>query len=558
MTTHTHLRITLLASASLALCLSHSHAHAAGPNVDAGALLRQAEQEIKPTKSAKKRTPRKATPTAPAQATEATVQVNAFAFKGNTLLGSDALQTALVSFTNRALTLAQLKEAADAITNTYREAGWTVRAFVPKQEIDNGVVTLQIVEAVFGGASVQTTPIERIDASRLVNMAETVLSKGQPIHASDIDRALLLLDDLPGVSVSGNLTEGQRDGETDLAIFAADDALINGNASVDNQGSRATGTDRLSVNLSLNSPLRLGDALTINALQTQGSEYQRFGYTVPVGYTGWRAGLHSSRLNYRVITREFDTGNPETTPHGTATTQGWDASYALVRSQMNNVNLALSFDNKKFDNIFATSATSYGIRVYNATLSANQTDQWNGGGITNSSITLTSGDKSTDGQYHKFNLNLSRLQSLTETLSLYVAASAQTASTNLDSSERIYLGGATGVRAYPSSEGGGSEGNTLTLELRQRLPNNISLIGFYDYGHVKVNRDNNIAPVANPNLYNLQGYGLTVAWQATQTMDFKATVAQRVGDNPAADNKGLDRDGTKKITRIWLSSSIAF
>jgi len=539
-----------------AFCLA---ANAATPNVDAGALLKQNEQELKrTTKPTIKRAPRKAEPTAPVKPIDTTVQVTAFAFKGNTLLSSEALQTALVSFTNRALTLAQLKEAADAITNTYREAGWTVRAYLPKQEISNGVVTLQIVEAVFGGASVQGPEFERIDASRLVGMAEAMLIKGQPIHARDIDRALLLLDDLPGVSVSGNLTEGQRDGETDLAIFAVDDALLNGNASVDNQGSRATGTDRLSVNLSLNSPLRVGDALSINALKTQGSDYQRFGYTVPVGYSGWRAGVHSSNLIYRVITSDFDTGNASTTPHGTATTLGWDASYPLVRSQMHNVNLAFSFDNKKFDNIFATSATSYGIRVYNATLSANQTDQWNGGGITNSSIALTSGDKSTEGQYNKLNLNLSRLQSVNETLSLYVAASAQTASTNLDSSERIYLGGATGVRAYPASEGGGSEGNTLTLELRQRLPNNISLIGFYDYGHVKVNRDNNIASSANPNYYNLEGYGVTVGWQATQTMDFKATIAQRMGDNPAADAKGMDRDGTKKITRIWLSSSVAF
>jgi hemolysin activation/secretion protein len=549
------LRLSLFASASLALCISHSGAHAAGPNVDAGALLRQAEQQIKPTKSAKKRTPRKATPTAPAQATEATVQVKAFAFKGNTLLGSDALQTALISFTNRALTLAQLKEAADAISNTYREAGWTVRAYVPKQEISNGVVTLQIVEAVFGHASVQTTSLERIEASRLVGMAEALLTQGQPIHANDIDRALLMLNDLPGVSVSGNLTEGQREGETDLAIFAADDALINGNAIVDNQGSRATGTDRLSVNLNVNSPARFGDALSLNALKTQGSEYQRLGYTMPVGYSGWRAGLHASNLNYHVITPEFAALNP----YGTATTRGWDASYPLVRSQLQNVNFALSYDDKKFHNTSNGTTTSYGIKVYNATLSGNQTDPWNGGGITNASLTLTSGDKSTEDRYNKLGLNLSRLQTLSDTLSGYVALSAQATHRNLDSSEKLYLGGATGVRAYPASEAGGSDGYTLTLELRRRLAYNLSVIGFYDYGWIKPNHNNNVASPANPNGYSLEGYGVTLAWQATQAMDFKATLAQRMGNNPAANTTtGMDSDGTKKITRIWLSASIAF
>jgi hemolysin activation/secretion protein len=544
-------RIALLCSAMAVLALS---AHAAGPTVDAGSLLRQTEQELKTPKKAPalKRSRTKPTPVTPPN--EATVQVHSFKFVGNTLLSNDTLNTALASFTNRSLTLAQLKQATDALTETYREAGWTVRTFLPKQAIEGGVVTLQIVEAIFGGAFLQGATPERIEPSRLIKMAEASLIKGQPLHADDIDRTLLLLDDLPGVSVAGNLIEGQRDGETNLGLSVVDDALLTGNASVDNQGSRSTGTDRLSVNLSLNSPARIGDALTINALKTQGTNYQRVGYTVPVGYSDWRAGLHASNLNYRVITDEFALLNP----NGTAFTRGWDISYPLLRSQLRNVNFALSYDDKKFDNTSNSITTSYAIKAYNASLSANQIDSWAGGGSTSASASVTSGDKSTDSRYTKLNLSLSRLQSVSESLSLYAAASAQTTNKNLDSSEKMYLGGATGVRAYPASEAGGSEGNTLTLELRQRLDNNITLTGFYDYGWVKANRDNSVASPVNPNGYNLQGYGVSVAWQATQVIDFKATLAQRAGNNPAAQANGTDGDGTKKITRVWLSTSIAF
>ena len=552
MTSHANHRITLLSSATLALCLSS--AHAAGPNVDAGALLRQTEQEIKTTPKAAKRKLRKATPITPATPSEATVLVRRFQFTGNRLLSTEALNTALVSFTNRPLTLGQLKDAADAITNTYREAGWTVRAFVPKQEINDGVVTLQIVEAVFGNAAVQGNAPERVEAARLVRMAEAILPQGQPIHASQIDRALLLLDDLPGVSVAGNLVEGERDGETNLLIAAVDDALVNGNASIDNQGSRATGTDRLSVNLSINSPASLGDALTLNALKTQGSEYQRLAYSLPVGYTAWRAGVHASNLHYAVITPEFASLNP----FGTATTRGLDISYPLVRSQLQNVNFAMSYDDKSFDNTSNRISSSYGIKVYNASLSANQTDQWQGGGITNASVALTSGDKSTDTRYYKTNLSLNRLQTLGDTTSAYAALNTQRTNRNLDSSEKMYLGGATGVRAYPASEAGGSDAHTFTLELRQRLAYNVTLTGFYDYGWVKPNHDNNVASPANPSNFHLHGYGASLTWQATQAVDFKATLAQRIGDNPAASALGNDSDGTQKITRIWLSSGIAF
>ena len=546
-------RITLISSALLALCMAS--AKAAGPNVDAGALLRQTEQTLSPPRAKAKRTPRKAPPTQVVTPTDVTVQVRRFEFAGNALLSSDALRTALESFTNRPLTLAQLKEAADAITNTYREAGWTVRAYLPKQEISQGVVILQIVEAVFGSATVVGQAPERIESSRLVTMAHALLPQGQAIHANDIDRALLLMDDLPGINVTGHLTEGQRDGETNLALSATDEALITGNATLDNQGSRSTGSDRLSVNLNFNSPARLGDALALNALKTQGSDYQRLGYTVPVGYSGWRAGVHGSRLSYRVITPEFEALNP----HGTATTGGVDLSYPLLRSQLQNVNLALSYDSKKFDNTSNTITTTYGIKVYNATLSANQTDAWNGGGITNASVALTSGDKSTDSRYTKLNLSLSRLQSLSDSLSLYASATTQVANQNLDSSEKIYLGGPMGVRAYPASEAGGSEGHTLSLELRQRLERNLTLSGFYDYGWIKVNHDNNVASPAAPNDYLLQGYGVSLAMQASSTLDFKATLSQRVGNNPAANTTtGNDSDNTKKISRIWLSAGLAF
>jgi hemolysin activation/secretion protein len=196
--------------------------------------------------------------------------------------------------------------------------------------------------------------------------------------------------------------------------------------------------------------------------------------------------------------------------------------------------------------------------VYNASLSANQIDTWSGGGSTTANLALTSGDKSTESRYTKLNLSLSRLQSVTDSLSVFVFASAQSTNKNLDSSEKMYLGGATGVRAYPASEGGGSEGNTLTLELRQRLDHNLALTGFYDYGWVRANRDNNVASPANPNGYNLQGYGVSLAWQASTSIDVKATLAKRVGNNPAAQANGTDGDGTKKVTRLWLSTGIAF
>jgi hemolysin activation/secretion protein len=552
MTYLAHQRPTVLATAVLALFASS--ALAAGPSIDAGSLLRQAEQELKAPKPARVRPARKAKPNTLIKPSETTVRVSRFQFTGNSLLSNEVLSQAVSSFTDRSLSLAQLKEAADAITTAYREAGWTVRAYLPKQEINGGVVTIQIVETVFGTATLQGQPPQRVDAARLLEMAQALLPKGQPMHANDVDRALLLLDDLPGVTIAGNLIEGQHDGETDLLISAVDDPLLTGNASIDNQGGRATGTDRLNYNLNLNSPSRFGDALSLNGLATQGSEYQRIGYTVPVGNQGWRAGLHVTNLRYKVITPEFESLDA----HGTAFTSGWDINYPLVRSQTHNIYFALSYDDKKFDNSSGNTLNNYGIRAYNTSLNFNQLDNWAGGGSSNAGITLTAGEKGTASSYTKLNLNLSRLQSVTDSLSVYAAAGAQATNRNLDSSEKMYLGGATGVRAYPASEAGGSQGSTFTLELRQRVAQNLTLTGFYDYGRIRLNHDNHLASPASPNSYDLQGYGFSLAWQPTQNVDIKATLAHRMGTNPAAQANGTDADGTQKLTRLWVSAGIAF
>jgi hemolysin activation/secretion protein len=416
---------------------------------------------------------------------------------------------------------------------------------------------------------------QRIEASRLVQMAEANLTKGQPLHANDLDRALLLLDDLPGVSVAGNLAQGQNDGETNLAISAIDDALINANASVDNYGSRATGTERLSANLNLNSPARMGDLLSTNLMKTQGTSYARGSYSLPVGNNGARAGIHASSLTYKVLTSYDPTASGT---HGTAETAGLDASYPLLRSQLNNVNITWSYDDKTLENYAANILNSnYKIKANSVGLNSSHIDNWGGGGSTTTYASVTQGRLINDGSpnqdddakgartagsYSKLNVGLNRLQSITTDLSFYAALSAQAASKNLDSSERMYLGGATGVRAFPASEAGGAAGRTLTLELRQRLDSALTLTGFYDYGHVNVNKHNanasNSSAISAVNAYALQGYGASLAWQDNKGIEIKATLAKRNASNPVVDPNGMDGDKTKKITRVWVSAGISF
>ena len=540
-------------TAALVGCALGTAVHAQ-VNIDAGSLLRQTERDLaNPMPTPGLQAPASG-PSREAKPSDATVQVRGFTLVGNTLLSTEELRKALAPFTDRVMTLAQLKDAADWVTTTYREAGWMVRAFLPQQEIKDGIVTIQIIEAIFGGASVQGAEPKRIEASRLVRMAQSQLESGKPLNARRLDRVLLLLDDLPGVGVSGHLVQGQREGETNLVLVATDDKLLTGSTSVDNQGSLRTGADRISVNLAVNSPARMGDALAINAMKTQGVDYQRLAYTLPAGADGWRWGVHASNLNYRVVADEFASLNP----NGAATTVGWDLSYPLLRSLVQNINLAFSFDDKRFDNSINSVTTAYGIKAYNASLTWQQMDGWGGGGSSSASTVLTTGQKTNESPYTKLNISLGRLQKLSQSFSLNASATAQASNVNLDSSEKLYLGGATSVRAYPTGEAGGSMGHTLSLELRQRFDNGLTWAVFYDHGRVQANVDNNLSNAASPSAWYLQGAGLSLGWQSKKGVDIKASVAQRMGDNPAPQSNGTDNDGTLRLNRAWFVASVAF
>ena len=129
---------------------------------------------------------------------------------------------------------------------------------------------------------------------------------------------------------------------------------------------------------------------------------------------------------------------------------------------------------------------------------------------------------------------------------------------NLDSSEKFYLGGATGVRAYPASEGGGSEGQMLNLELRWRLPKGFNFTAFHDWGEVKVNRDNNFTGAPALNDFSLKGAGLALGWQADSGLTARITWARRLGENPNPTATGLDQDGSLVRDRLWASAMLPF
>ena len=498
------------------------------------------------------------------------VTVREFIFTGNARLPADKLAPAVAPFLNHPLDFNGLNKAANAVVEAYHQAGWIVRAYLPAQDIVNGIVTLHIVEAVFGGAHINGEVPSHIRSEQILRIFENQQKIGQPLNADALDRALLLADDLPGVTVAGSLREGAKERETDVDLKLGDEPLATGDVGLDNTGARSTGNDRLTANLNLNSPFKQGDLIAANVIHTQGSDYIRLDGNVPLGSNGWRTGINTSHLSYNLVAPEFSALNAS----GTSDTIGVESTFPLIRSRLKNLNLNVNIDNKTFNNLSSGATTThYKVDALTLGFDGNFFDTLWGGGVNSANLTLVDGnlnlngspnqtaDASTTqaaGHYDKLRYAASRQQVITETVSLYGVLSGQLASKNLDSSEKFYLGGATGVRAYPANEGGGSEGQLLNLELRLRLPNSFNFTEFYDYGHVTINTNNNFTGATALNEYSLKGVGMSLAWQSAQGPSVKAVYSHRLGNNPNSMVNGNDQDGSLFKNRLWLTASFPF
>lgn len=537
---------------------------------DAGSIRQQIEQPRATPLPKAAPQPKMTSPTELSPPAGVTVNVKSFRFAGNTLLSDAQLSTAVAAFAGRDLGFEGLQRAADTVSTAYRESGWIARAFLPEQDISAGLITLQVVEAQFGGLRQEGTTSQRLKAAELEAWFSARQATGQPLNANALDRALLLADDLPGISVAGTLAPGQVDGEIALVLQTTDEPFIYGDIGLDNTGALSTGSNRLTANLNMNSPLGRGDLVSLNLLHTQGSEYGRVAFTAPYGYNGLRVGVSASSMSYKVIAGSQSITSMQI--RGRSHSLGLDWNYPLMRTRLHNLSVSGGLENKGFQsdnrNSSAEEPKSYSDYETNSLrlgLSGNRFDDLAGGGVNSGSVQLLWGRLSAmqahsqidgiDRRYTKLNYNLSRQQTLTDAHSLLLSLQGQHATQTLDSSEKFYIGGAGTVRAYPTSELGGERGQILSAEWRWRLDSAWVISTFADHGSVVS------LPLTSSEqriTLNLQGYGLSASWQAPMGISTKLTWSRRSGQNPKPTQTGTDSDGTLKLNRLWFTASVPF
>jgi hemolysin activation/secretion protein len=551
--------------------------------VDAGALQQNLEKQLPlPSPLALPEAGKeKSAPITPPKEGETAFVVSAFALEGVNILPDAQVQAVLKPYLKVSLTFADLQKACDAITALYRQNGYSVQAVVLPQSIPKtgGTVRLRITEAKLSSVVVNTpNGPSRFGAKRVEKYITNANPIGESLNLNRIERALIILNETPGVMVSSQLEAGKQLGDTDLNVNLADAPLLQGRVALNNYGSRTTGANQATVALALNNLTGIGDQAALNGIASEGSQYIQGAYSLPGSADGLRLGVSGTYLQYKNVSNYvYPNGN-----NGDAWTTGFSAAYPLIRTQSSNLNASLGYDIKSYLNKFmATNTTNsaYNIRNVVAGLSGNAYDGFGGGAINDGSVSITFGSLDilstsiggyglyTPSQFTKFNASGSRNQSLDAEgqTSLYMALSGQLASVELNSAEQFYLGGPYGVRAYPVAQGGGTQGGLATIELRHKLPQNLVVSSFFDAGVVQQYKNNMIAyntfkgkSNAN-NTYSLMGAGLGLKWSYNR-WDVSGSIAWMVGKNPLYTYSGqaVNNDGLTTQPRGWVNASYSF
>lgn len=365
---------------------------------------------------------------------------------------------------------------------------------------------------------------------------------------------LALLQEAPDVDVRSTLTQA----DTQHYAVALDPAPgFSGNFAFDTYGNRYTGEYRPGTTLNYGGLLSTGDQLSLHTLgSNEDTHYHRLAYHTSAGPWGTRLGLVLADMSYR-IAKDLEVLDA----HGAARTASGFVIQPLIRSSALNLQARVQYDKKRLnDDIDLLSIRSKNhTQVLTYSLSGDSRDGVLGGGSNGFSLSWSEGRVDVEGLPYTLNgstgsgrfglsrFNLMRLQHLSGKLNLFAQVQGQWTHASLDDSEKLYLGGAYGARAYPANDGPGDRGWLANLELRYALARAWQVATFVDHGESRLNGSSWIQEQTRQ---TRSAAGVAARW-ATERWHFSVVSAWKVG-HTVAQSEG-DRS-----PRVWAQAVHAF
>lgn len=165
--------------------------------------------------------------------------ISRFEVSGNTLLPADEVERAVAPFTGARRDFGDVQRALEALEALYHERGYNVVTVqLPEQELDGGVVRLDVAEARIGKVTVSGN---RWFGGANIRRSLPALREGRTPNLKQVSADLKLANENPAKRVKLSLEGGQAEGSVDARIEVDDERPWTVMANVDNTGTGETG-----------------------------------------------------------------------------------------------------------------------------------------------------------------------------------------------------------------------------------------------------------------------------------------------------------------------------
>lgn len=444
---------------------------------------------------------------APPGAEKIAFKLDTLSIEGMGVYSESEASSVYGSYLGQKITLADLYDIAAKLTRKYRNDGYVLtQVIVPPQTIEGGTARLQVVEGYIDQVEVRGTDDE--NAMALIRRyAAQVKTGGRAVNIRELERGLLIINDLPGMSARGVLSPSKAmPGAADLLVVTERkpyDALIG----IDNFGTRFLGPIQVTAAGSLNSMLGLNEKITAQFVTTPEHDldnelyYFGLGYEQPIGTRGTQLVLSGSNTytDPGFTLAPFDV-------EGRSQLLAAQVKHPFIRTRnmslegrigfdARNVNSKNNVEPRREDRIraarfggkleFLDTLFGAAFNVFDAQVSRGLDVL----GATNDDDANVSRPLA-EADFTKFNAEIQRLQRVSSEINLLMGVTGQWASNALYASEEFGVGGQSYGRGYDPSEIVGDDGLAGKLEVQWNEPYEFALFesyqlyGFYDAGKV--------------------------------------------------------------------------
>ena len=443
-------------------------------------------------------------------------------------------------------TMSQLNVTLNSLTRYCREHGYpAAAAYVPAQESRDGMITIRVIPGRYGSVKFDNRSNMKAQVAQgFVNG----LKVGQIIRTNNLESALYSLSDISGTRAVGVLSPGREFGTSDLTVRIEKGKGTNTVLYVENYGSQNSGRYRYGLQENVYDVGGTGGKLSAGTMLSNAHMHNYYtNYEALVGHGGTTLGLGYSRMDYKVggSLRDLQA-------NGTANTLSVFGSCPVYHFTNSGLTFSYGYDYRQMDDdISAYAGMDSSKHSHSVHAGINGFERHDGLAV-NYEVKATTGSmfmdsqhsrsmdakEYTSGRYTKGEGNFTAVQQLGHRSDVMVKASGQLASHDLDGSEEMYLGGASGVRAYPQGEGSGDEGVQGTIETRfyTDVPG-LVVSTYFDVGHVWYRNDGGVDSYGNGRGLastgeTLKGWGVGLAYTKANDWFARLDYARRIGDDP--------------------------